>query len=340
MFKDVTIAMKSTRSPILPLALCSLLALPASAQAASFDCGKASSQVEHLICTDAELGSLDETLGELYRRALGDAGGAAEALRAHQRDWLAERNGCDTTECLADAYRERVAALRIRVDGPLGPIKERELPGGEVEILQQGPLVELKAKYPRLEGEDVATTKANRQIATWVRQQLQDFRQDYLSFLDGNQGDHLGPPWAIEIDAAHSYAGERFWTLDFTTYSYTGGAHGAFIHQAQVFSRDQGEPISPAGLFRPGSAWLARLAELSYARLSQREPFDSDADHDWLRTGTAPEPDNYQVLLPLADGLMVIFGQYQIGPYAIGIFDVLLGYDELAGVLNPKWFGD
>lgn len=324
---------------MLPLVFCTLAALPISAQSASFDCRKATTKIEHLICADAELGSLDETLGDLYRRALGDAGAATEALRTQQRDWLAERNGCDTSACLADAYRERIAALRLRVDGPLGPIAERELPDG-VEIVQRGPLVELKAKYPRLAGEDSATRKANRQIAASVREQLQDFRQNYLDFLDGNQGEHFGPPWAIEIDYAQTYTGQRFWTIDLTTYSYTGGAHGAFMHQALVFGRDQGEPIPPAGLFRPDSPWLSRLAELSHADLTEREPFNADSDNDWLRNGTAPEAENYQVLLPLAEGLKIIFGQYQIGPYALGISDVLLGYDELAGVLNPRWFGD
>ncbi|MFE8032987.1 RsiV family protein, partial [Thiohalocapsa marina] len=63
-----------------------------------------------------------------------------------------------------------------------------------------------------------------------------------------------------------------------------------------------------------------------------------EPDDDWLRQGTAPEPENYGVLLPLADGIKVLFGQYQIGPYAIGIFDVLVPYAALAEVLSPELF--
>ncbi|MBK1647412.1 DUF3298 domain-containing protein [Rhabdochromatium marinum] len=319
--------------------LCGALSLlPTVTTAASFDCSQAAHPVEQLICNEAELSSLDQRLATLYQQAREKVGADIKPLQAQQRDWLTERNACDTSECVAEAYRQRIAALEIRVEGPLGPITERK-EAGWVEIIQQGPQIELKARYPHLSGEDTATLAANRRIAARVRQQLDDFRTSYLEFLFDNQGEHLGPPWAMEIDFASLYSGPRFWTIDLTTYSYTGGAHGAFDHQALVLGRDHGERLAPAELFRPDSDWLQRLAELSLAKLSAREPFSADSDDDWLREGTAPKAENYQVLLPLADGLKVIFGQYQIGPYAIGIFDVMLGYDELVGLLNPAWFG-
>lgn len=308
------------------------------ASAPSFDCAKAQGMVESMICADAALGNLDASLADLYRQMIDRAGTKADPLRAAQREWLASRNQCQDTDCLAYSYQARIGQLRVWLDGPLGPIEERE-GDGRIEIVQRGPLIELKARYPRLDGTDAAAATANRHLAAQVAEQLQAMRTDYLEFISNNDGEHHGPSWSLDIDYGRTFSNERLWTIDLTTYSFTGGAHGSFSHQALVFDRERGEPIPPAELFRADSDWLGRLSELSFARLSRREPFAAEPDDDWLRNGTAPEADNYQVLLPLADGLLVIFGQYQIGPYAIGIFDVLLGYDELADLLNPRWFG-
>jgi len=40
-----------------------------SAEAASFDCAKAGTQIEHLICADENLSELDEGYGALYKLA-------------------------------------------------------------------------------------------------------------------------------------------------------------------------------------------------------------------------------------------------------------------------------
>ena len=50
-------------------ALFGFSAIALSAQAASFDCSKAQTKVEHLICGDAELSKLDEKLGQEFQYA-------------------------------------------------------------------------------------------------------------------------------------------------------------------------------------------------------------------------------------------------------------------------------
>ena len=65
--------------------LTALLALTAShAHAASFDCTKARSQVEHLVCDTPALSQLDETLATTYRAALSND----PASRQRQLTWL------------------------------------------------------------------------------------------------------------------------------------------------------------------------------------------------------------------------------------------------------------
>lgn len=225
--------------------------------------------------------------------------------------------------------------------GPLEVTHEQ----GLVRMEQNGPMIEIAAQFARLddrvEGSSDAAPAAgvdaaNRVIETQVMQQVDAFRDEYQDLLADNNGDHVGPPWGLSITGELLYDGPVFWTLDLETYRFTGGAHGGTENQALVIDKATGEPIPVADLFKPGTDWLKTLSKASYEALIQREHFEPD--DDWLERGTAPEAENYQVLLPLAEGLEVVFGQYQIGPYVIGISRVLLPYSALTAVLNPALF--
>lgn len=100
-----------------------VLAAPLAAQTGpAFDCAKATSQAEEMICDDAALAALDRRLAERYEAALDAAGklesGASEAvetLRATQRGWIGGRDECwkatDPRDCIANAYLRREGAL-------------------------------------------------------------------------------------------------------------------------------------------------------------------------------------------------------------------------------------
>ena len=61
----------------------------------TFDCAKASGQVETLICKEPALIALDRALADVYRAATTKARGApARTLRVEQRGWIAGRNDC------------------------------------------------------------------------------------------------------------------------------------------------------------------------------------------------------------------------------------------------------
>jgi uncharacterized protein len=98
-----------------------LVATMASAQP-SFDCSKASSDAEMLICSDPDLGEMDQRLSARYAAAMAaaealDAGqeAAVQELRATQRGWIKGRDECwkadDLRACVAGAYQTREAEL-------------------------------------------------------------------------------------------------------------------------------------------------------------------------------------------------------------------------------------
>ncbi len=87
---------------------------------ASFDCQKASSTIEKLICTDEDLAELDTWLAEAYSNARSETSKAAK-IQNEQRVWLREvRNKCADTVCLQAAYAKRLDELEppITFDEP------------------------------------------------------------------------------------------------------------------------------------------------------------------------------------------------------------------------------
>jgi uncharacterized protein len=103
----------------LPLAL--MLAAAGAAQAASpsFDCAKASSSVEKLICNDAELAKLDNSLSSLYHTLMKNTPAAEQkTLKAEQRGWVKGRDDCwksdDMRGCVVSEYQYRINELKDR----------------------------------------------------------------------------------------------------------------------------------------------------------------------------------------------------------------------------------
>jgi len=85
----------------------------------SFDCAKASHEVEELICKDAELASLDRSLADLYGVVLKNSSASEQkTLKAEQRGWVKGRNDCwkssDQRGCVKREYETRINELKDR----------------------------------------------------------------------------------------------------------------------------------------------------------------------------------------------------------------------------------
>jgi uncharacterized protein len=83
--------------------------LGSPAVASSFDCAKASSPAERLVCSNPELSALDSRMSEAYSNAIGAVEPASKPrLVIEQRHWIRYvRDVCDTVNCLRSAYGQR-----------------------------------------------------------------------------------------------------------------------------------------------------------------------------------------------------------------------------------------
>ena len=105
-----------------------LLTLAAvSARATSFDCAKAATSVERLICETRALARMDDELAEIYEDGA-DREEHRLAVRAAQRAWIVRRNRCADAECVGRIYELRIAQLACD--------KDRGMAGSAIASLQ------------------------------------------------------------------------------------------------------------------------------------------------------------------------------------------------------------
>lgn len=89
----------------------SLAVFSGSANAASFNCYKARSHTEAVICDNPRLSDLDTQMSVAYFTALHRLHGWRRAhLQADQVRWLGRRNSCNASVgCLFHAYNDRLS---------------------------------------------------------------------------------------------------------------------------------------------------------------------------------------------------------------------------------------
>jgi len=92
------------------------------AEAASFDCKKAASDIERLICEEPILDSLDTQLEGAYRGALDRSNNPAR-VKDMQRAWLKQRDGCAGVKCMSAAYSRQIEVLSGISDEPPACVK-------------------------------------------------------------------------------------------------------------------------------------------------------------------------------------------------------------------------
>ncbi len=101
------------------MTLALLLSMPLAARAAtgpSFDCARAKSRVNQMICASPELSARDREIAEHFRALAALPGTDLAALQRDEATWLRDvRDPCPDAACVAEAYVVRDAVLQARL---------------------------------------------------------------------------------------------------------------------------------------------------------------------------------------------------------------------------------
>lgn len=112
---------------VLSLVTISLVGMP-YVHPASFDCAKAKTKIDKLVCGDPKLSDLDDKLSALYKKVL-ELSPVPEDSKEQQREWVkGSRNTCKDAACLEKAYASRISELEEDLKNlPFKPSLEKPL---------------------------------------------------------------------------------------------------------------------------------------------------------------------------------------------------------------------
>lgn len=179
-----------------------------------------------------------------------------------------------------------------------------------LSIYEKKPNYTITVRYP---GPNAAALRL-------VREEIAAFKREELQ-----------PGCILDVNYEVVYSSAKFTSVLFSGYANLGGAHPNGIQKTLLLS-STGQSIALQQCFQ-GNGWLKALE--TYCRQDlQRQKLDSDKD--WILTGTAAKPENYQLVLPTSKGLRVIFTDYQVAPHAAGPQEVTVPYSVVAPHINPK----
>jgi len=122
-------------------------------------------------------------------------------------------------------------------------------------------------------------------------------------------------------------------SVRFVFWEYEGGAHGNYGFHGLTYDIQTGRVLTLGDLFTPGSGYLEGIAAYSEKDLLEQL---GAPDKDWVKKGTAPNPDVYESLWTLTDqGLQITFDPYLVAPYATGAPEVVIDFAELKKWARP-----
>jgi len=187
--------------------------------------------------------------------------------------------------------------------------------------------------YPEVSGTAAAGT-INAAVSSAARAGIGAYEADAKS-PDGPAADDPDLAWTYEVSSETATPAPGVLIVRITTYTYTGGAHGSQLLDVHTFDTTTGQELTLASLFKPSSRYLERLAEEAPGLILdqlQDQGVTQDDVAQWA-DGYSPKPENYATWEPTAAGLKITFAQYQLGAYALGMPEIVIGWDKLRDVL-------
>jgi uncharacterized protein len=250
--------------------------LSTQANAASFDCHKATTWLEKTVCSDPELSQLDDQLAKAYHDALASLSPEGqEETKQYQRRWLKEisphcearakvRLEHSTAKCLQGNYERRIKALQqILTKFPDRIFRKVYIDHSKIDTTcDYNALVELGLLYPQIEN---------------PRDKNEKFWNSFISqkAIDGFKSEENAECTDISDIYVVSFSNKHLISCDNSDYMYDHGllhgiAGGSFLNWLLETRRE----LQASDLFDDKTDWRNKLAAL----ITQKKKEQEDAD--------------------------------------------------------------
>jgi hypothetical protein len=197
------------------------------------------------------------------------------------------------------------------------------------------------ADYPQLE---VSTTdkarRFNRYVEDSITGRIKDASRQGRKLIGELQrkGEASRSVGALTTSSEILFASQDIISIAFT-HSYEWTFHPIVSYESINYDLKTGRPLQLRDIFKPKTKYLHVLSKLSRLKLIELYQF-SEAD-SWMEEGTAPLEKNFEDWNITPEGIVISFGDYQVGPYGMGAPEVTIPYSDLRHLLRSKscWLG-
>lgn len=210
----------------------------------------------------------------------------------------------------------------------------------EVSLVINNDALSANVIYPVIPGGDMAIAYANASIREDIEKRVTLFQKDARE----NAVLGTGLPESVKSTVVGTPSmeerNERYAAIILAMEWYLrGAAHPSHTIDTYTYDYDRGQLISLKDLFKQGADYLgtlSRLAKEDLIRQSREGDLGFTYQMDMLEEGTAPVQANFSRFLPLYDGLVIYFQEYQVAPYAAGPQQVTIPYEKLQDIIEPS----
>lgn len=203
--------------------------------------------------------------------------------------------------------------LKMKVEWPEGGVEAEAL-----ENIQKG-ITEL------LFGNELETIDLEYAMKEYNRRGVEMYLEENLEYVEDTEEEWgFMMNWSEDIEGSFLPKYNDMISYVVYTYGYSGGAHGIDARTCRTFDIKTGEEILEQDIFRKG--YEERLTEA----LNRNLMLSYEDPEMFFVTNICPS-ENFYVS---SEGITYIYQRYEIGPYAIGIVEVLVPWKEIQDIIR------
>lgn len=192
--------------------------------------------------------------------------------------------------------------------------------------------------YPVISTGTALTDSINKTLITAVfngKLSAQAFADSFVVRAKDATGGASFNGWSYEANAGVLLNNGKLFVLQIDLSSYTGGAHGSYATLCYNFTKD-GKQLLWDDIIETGMKdSLVRLNESSL-RIANEIP----EGQSWEDAGFFVDSSHMPLPAMFAfdkNGLNMIYNQYEIAPYVMGIITYTIPYNRLNGLIRKEW---
>ena len=207
-------------------------------------------------------------------------------------------------------------------------------------------ILHVKTTTPVFSGNSVADQVMNslfsdkeKEAEETMLKNAQDWYRDYTAMqtqtTDSKAGDSTDPmtdysglPYEFyNTVTGLTYYDDHLLSLRITEYDYTGGAHGSTLNSYYVMDRKTGQKLLLGDIVDLNNTdFKSLVVKYLKEKISKNPEMFFEGAEQNIENGYQNNEFNFYLT---KEGVGVEFGQYEIAPYAAGMQDIVIPYNEL-----------